>query len=45
MTEPTTGDVVWLTQAKYDELQAELDHLRGPGRAEVVQRVSDARGD
>jgi transcription elongation factor GreA len=45
MTEPTTGDVVWLTQAKYDELQAELDHLRGPGRAEVVQRVSDARDE
>jgi len=45
MTEPTTGDVVWLTQAKYDELEAELDHLRGPGRAEVVQRVSDARDE
>ena len=35
MTEPTRGDVVWLTQAKYDELQAELEQLRGPGRAEV----------
>jgi transcription elongation factor GreA len=43
MTEPTRGDVVWLTQAKYDELQAELEQLRGPGRAEVVKRVSDAR--
>ena len=45
MTEPTHGDVVWLTQAKYDELKAELDQLRGPGRAEVVKRVSDARDE
>jgi transcription elongation factor GreA len=45
MTEPTHGDVVWLTQAKYDELTAELEQLRGPGRAEVVQRVSDARDE
>ena len=45
MTEPTRGDVVWLTQAKYDQLQAELEHLRGPGRAEVVKKVSDARDE
>ena len=46
MSEPTTrGDVIWLTQAKYDELKDELEHLRGPGRAEVVQRVSDARDE
>ena len=45
MTEPTQGDVVWLTQAKYDQLQAELEDLRGPGRAEVVKRVSDARDE
>ena len=45
MTEPTQGDVVWLTQAKYDQLQAELEHLRGPGRAEVVKKVSDARDE
>lgn len=43
MTEPTPGDIVWLTQARFDELKAELDHLRGPGRTEMVQRVSDAR--
>jgi len=45
MTEPTPSDVVWLTQAKHDELKAELDHLRTAGRAEVVQRVSDARDE
>ncbi|MDQ6688101.1 MAG: transcription elongation factor GreA [Actinomycetota bacterium] len=45
MTQPSERDVVWLTQAKYDELQTELEHLRGPGRAEVVEKVSDARDD
>ncbi len=45
MTEPTQSDVVWLTQAKYDELKAELEELRGPTRAELVKRVSDARDE
>ncbi|MCW2820489.1 MAG: greA [Marmoricola sp.] len=45
MTEPTQGDVVWLTQAKFDELQAELERLRGPGRAEIVKKVSEARDE
>ncbi len=45
MTEPTQGDVVWLTQAKFDELQAELERLRGPGRADVVKKVSEARDE
>lgn len=44
MTEPTST-VVWLTQAKYDELRAELEELRGPRRAGLVQRVSDARDE
>jgi transcription elongation factor GreA len=44
MTEPTTS-AVWLTQAKYDELQAELEELRGPTRAAIVKRVSDARDE
>lgn len=34
---------IWLTQAKYDELQAELEDLKGPGRAAMVERVSAAR--
>ena len=45
MTEPTEGDVVWLTQAKFDDLQAELEKLRGPGRAEVVKKVTEARDE
>ncbi len=45
MTEPTQSDVIWLTQAKYDDLTAELDELRGPARAAVVKRVSDARDE
>jgi transcription elongation factor GreA len=44
MSEPTTS-TVWLTQAKYDELKAELEELRGPTRAAVVKRVSDARDE
>ncbi|MGN6722389.1 MAG: transcription elongation factor GreA [Marmoricola sp.] len=36
---------IWLTQARFDELTAELEHLRGPGRAALVQRVSDARDE
>ena len=45
MTEPTPSDAVWLTQAKYDELKAELETLRGPTRASVVSRVSEARDE
>ena len=45
MTEPTQSPVIWLTQAKYDELKAELEELRGPTRASVVKRVSDARDE
>ena len=45
MTQSSDTAVVWLTQAKYDELQAELDDLRGPARAAVVQRVSEARDE
>ena len=37
--------VIWLTQARFDELTAELEHLRGDGRAALVQRVSDARDE
>jgi transcription elongation factor GreA len=45
MTETTPSTVVWLTQAKYDELKGELEQLRGPRRAELVKRVSDARDE
>jgi len=45
MSEPTQSSEIWLTQAKYDELKAELEELRGPTRASVVKRVSDARDE
>jgi transcription elongation factor GreA len=45
MTEPTQSAVVWLTQAKYDELKAELEELRGPTRSALVTRVSEARDE
>ena len=36
---------IWLTQEAFDKLQAELDHLRGPVRSEVVARISAARDE
>lgn len=45
MTQTDERAAVWLTQAKYDALRAELEELRGPGRAAVVQKVSDARDE
>ncbi len=45
MSEPTQSPEIWLTQAKYDELKAELEELRGPRRADIVKRVSDARDE
>lgn len=38
-------DTVWLTQDAYDKLTAELEHLRGPARQEVVARISSARDE
>ena len=43
MTQPTTENVIWLTQEAYDRLQAELENLKGPARAEISQRIADAR--
>lgn len=45
MSEPSQSHVIWLTQAKFDELKAELEQLRGPARADAVKRVSDARDE
>ncbi|MGI8577919.1 MAG: transcription elongation factor GreA [Nocardioidaceae bacterium] len=43
MTQPTTESVIWLTTEAYDRLAAELKHLQGAGRAEISQRIADAR--
>ena len=40
-----TSDATWLTQDAYDRLSAELEHLTGPGRAEIAERIEQARSE
>jgi transcription elongation factor GreA len=35
----------WLTQEAYDRLAAELEHLSGPARIEITQRIAAARAE
>lgn len=35
----------WLTQEAYDRLSAELEHLTGPGREEIADRIESARAE
>ncbi|GAA1807772.1 transcription elongation factor GreA [Nesterenkonia flava] len=35
----------WLSQEAFDRLSAELEHLKGPGRQEIVDRISAARDE
>src|SRR4051794_40284977 len=45
-TAPTSGTkVTWLTQEAYDRLKTELEHLSGPARAEVTERIAAARAE
>ena len=44
MTE-TSENVVWLTQEQFDTLQAELDHLSGPGRTAISKKIEAARAE
>src|SRR3954447_10509642 len=37
--------VTWLTQEAYDRLKAELEHLSGPARTEISQRIGAARAE
>ena len=43
MSEAT--QTIWLTQDAYDKLQAELEQLSGPGRADVTARIAAARDE
>src|SRR4051794_41810666 len=45
MTEGTDSKVTWLTQEAYDRLNAELDHLSGPARIEITERIAAARAE
>jgi transcription elongation factor GreA len=40
-----TDQTIWLTQDAYDQLQAELEDLKGPQRQEIVARISAARDE
>ena len=46
-TETPSADasVTWLTQEAYDRLKAELEHLSGPARTEISQRIGAARAE
>ncbi len=43
MTETT--EATWLTQEAYDRLTAELAHLEGEGRREIVDKIARARDE
>ena len=43
MTQHTAAATIWLTQEAFDRLSAELVHLKGPARAEISQRIAEAR--
>jgi transcription elongation factor GreA len=43
VTETRDETVTWLTQETYYRLQAELDHLSGPGRADIAKKIEAAR--
>ncbi|GAA2111017.1 transcription elongation factor GreA [Microlunatus panaciterrae] len=45
MSENTQKATIWLTQEAFDKLKHELEHLAGPGRAEVTQRIAAARDE
>ena len=45
MTQSSEQNTVWLTQEAFDKLQDELEHLRGPVRQEIIERISAARDE
>jgi transcription elongation factor GreA len=45
VTETRDDSLTWLTQEAYDRLKAELDHLSGPGRAEIAEKIEFARDE
>ena len=45
MNQPSDESVIWLTQDACDKLKAELKQLKGPYRAELSQRIAEARGE
>lgn len=45
MTQSSDTDVIWLTADAHEKLVAELEHLKGPARQEIVERISAARDE
>ncbi len=45
MTQPTDTNVIWLTQEAYERLEAELEHLTGPVRADLARKIGEARDE
>jgi transcription elongation factor GreA len=45
VTETRNDNVTWLTQEAYDRLKTELDHLAGPGRTEIAEKIEAARDE
>jgi len=45
VTETRDDTYTWLTQEAYDRLKAELEHLAGPGRIEIAQKIEAARAE
>ena len=43
MTNTSAEEAVWLTKEAYAGLTAELEHLKGPARAEISKRIAEAR--
>ena len=43
MTQQADESVIWLTAEARDKLAAELEHLKGPARAEISERINQAR--
>ncbi len=43
MSQPAAESVIWLTPEAYDRLKLELEHLKGPARSEITQRIAEAR--
>ena len=41
----STNEGAWLTQEAYDRLKKELEHLSGPYRQEIVDRIEQARSE
>lgn len=45
MTQPEEAKTIWVTKEALNRLQEELDHLRGDVRADITQKIADARDE